>query len=116
MSQKVEGLVKTIQSLKPTHKQAIITGVVLLTLATLGVAGYLIFQYVPVANQWMHSQVIPNLQSNIQIWQALAYIGSGSTAVVLATGLAIYLLQKKAENQKAKEFEYDGTTDDIYER
>jgi len=98
----------------PTRRQMIVTGIVLLVLSAMGIAGYLVFHYVPVANQWIHGEVLSALQSNVQIWQALTYIGGGCTAVALTTGWAMYLFQKRFEDKKNLEsaIEYGYDTDE----
>ena len=104
-------LKQSIKAMRPTRRQFLIGMVAIGALALLAAGGFLIFHFVPVAHHWLHHQAIPILQNylhhKIQIWQGLAYMGGGTAAAALITGVAILLFQNLTRRLMAQPLEMD---------
>ncbi len=90
----------TLKEMKPTSREWTIAGVAAAALILIGIGGFAIFQYAPHANQWIE-QIFSH---KFELWQAIVYVGGGTSGTALMIGLTVRAIQccneQKEEKQK----------------
>ncbi len=108
ISQEEPRLIDTLKEMAPTKKQMMTTGIVLATLLLIGSAAYAVIHWVPVVNQWVTGQALPQLQPLLNhqfvFWQSALYFGAGTAALAVITGLGSTAIRSCKERQEATKF------------